>query len=533
MDYNTKSMTILVVDDTPENISIIGEYLSPYQVKVATSGLKALHIAETTDLDLILLDIKMPDMDGYEVCRKLKENPKTKEIPVIFLTVMSETMDKVKGFNLGAVDYITKPFQIDEVKSRIETHLTLSAYRKLLLNVNQELEKKIEARTRELLFAKNKAEEASRLKSYFLGLVSHELKTPMIGIIGFSEILVDEIEDENLKAYAAAAQQSAKRLEATLSSILNLAEYYANKQTIKLIPINLNKRIKSLLSHLEKNAELKNLDFVLTDEEELTTAMDWAMLDVIINNVVGNAIKYTEKGKIEIRLYKETRNNNRYDCICVSDSGIGIPDEKQSTIFEEFRQVDESFTRNFQGIGLGLSLVKKFIDLHDGIIELKSCPGKGSCFNILFHHITNIIIKENNNNSKQELVIPETWKEKKPKILVIESDLVNIKTEKKRVNGILNISTTNDGFEAIELAKKKKYDAIIINLNLEIGMPGIEVLKEIKKIKGYNQTPILGYTTTLTDKEYMFSFNEEDQPFLPKPNSQEELFELLIELFRN
>ena len=125
MNYDKKSMTILVVDDTPENISIIGEYLSHYQVKVANSGPKALQIAGNSDLDLILLDIKMPDMDGHEVCRKLKENPKTKDIPVIFITVMSETTDKVTGFNLGAVDYITKPFQIDEVKSRIETHLTL------------------------------------------------------------------------------------------------------------------------------------------------------------------------------------------------------------------------------------------------------------------------------------------------------------------------------------------------------------------------------------------------------------------------
>jgi signal transduction histidine kinase len=530
MEYNTKSMTILVVDDTPENISIIGEYLSPYQVKVATSGVKALHIAETTELDLILLDIKMPDMDGYEVCRKLKENPKTNEIPVIFLTVMSETPDIVKGFSLGAVDYITKPFQIEEVKSRIETHLTLNAYKKLLQNVNQDLERKIEARTRELLFAKNKAEEASRLKSYFLGLISHELKTPMIGIMGFTEILMDEAKDDSLKDYAIAANQSAKRLEATLESILNLADYYANKQAIKLIPINLNKRINKLLSHHRKNAELKKLDVVFIENEELTTAMDWAMFDVIINNVVGNAIKYTEKGKVEIRLSKEKRNNNKYDCICVMDSGIGIPDEKQSTIFEEFRQVDESFTRNFQGIGLGLALVKKFIDLHDGILELESQEGKGSCFKMKFPHVNNLFIKESNGKNKTEINVPDKWKTKKPKVLLIENDLIKIKSEQERIKNVLDIITTNDGFEAVELARKNMYDAVLVNLNLELGIPGIEIVKEIKIINGYEKIPILGYTTNLEDKNFISAFDEEDQQCLPKSNSQRELFELLKEL---
>jgi signal transduction histidine kinase len=479
MEYDLKKMTILVVDDTPDNISIIGEYLSPYQLKVATSGSKALQIAENTDLDLILLDIKMPDMDGYETCRRLKKNPKTKDIPVIFLTVMSDTTDKVKGFNLGAVDYITKPFQIDEVKSRIETHLTLNSYRKLLQDVNQELKIKVEERTRELLFAKDKAEEASRLKSYFLALMSHELRTPLAGIIGYTEILMEEIEKETLKDFAIGANQSAIRLKETFDSILNLSNFYAKKQTINLVPINLNERIGHILNHHYNSAELKKLNLIFFNEEEISTALDWAMFDIIFNNIVGNAIKYTEQGKIEIRLSKEKRNNNKYDCITVSDTGIGIPIEKQSTIFEEFRQGDEGMSRNFQGIGLGLSLVKKFVDLHDGILELTSSPGAGSSFKVLFPHVSNILFKEDKDDLNYNMVIPHSRTARISKILIVEKDPVNIKYEKLCLENLCEITIAEDGFTAIELSKRNIYDMILVNLNMGIGIPGIEVVKEI------------------------------------------------------
>jgi two-component system, sensor histidine kinase and response regulator len=529
MNDDIKSKSILVVDDTPENISIIGQYLSSYQVKVATNGQKALQIAEGTELDLILLDIKMPDMDGYEVCHKLKENPKTKDVPVIFLTVMSDTTDKVHGFELGAVDYITKPFQIDEVKSRIEAHLASNAYKKMLKNMNDELEKLVEERTSELLFAKAKAEEASRLKSYFLAIISHELRTPLTGILGFTEILMDEAEEKNLKDYAAAANQSALHLKETFNSIIYLSDNYAKRQTINLFPINLNKRIENLLRHSKISAEQKSIDLVFHGEEEINTALDWIMFDIIFNNLVGNAIKFTDKGKIEIRLSKERKSNNHYDCITVSDTGIGIPIEKQSTIFEEFRQADEGMSRSSRGIGLGLSLVEKFVGLHDGIIELNSKPGAGSSFKIMFPHVCNIAARDNE-CADNDIIIPKAKFEKVPKILSVENNLDSIEDVRLYIKNIAEVNIADNGFTAIDLAKKNKYNAILINLKLAASISGIETVKEIKKIYGYNEIPIIGYVLNTVEEEPKSFFNKEELQYLSRPVNRKELINLLAEL---
>jgi len=371
---------ILLVDDTPANISILGEYLVDHRVKVALNGAKALSIANSDPKpDIIILDIMMPEMDGYEVCKRLKENPATSEIPIIFISAMNEVTDKVKGFQLGAVDYITKPFQVEEVKSRINTHLELNSLQKRLKNINQELEQKVIDRTAELLIAKSKAEESSRIKSYFLELMSHELRTPMNGILGFSDVLMKEIADNTQRDYAEFIHKSAKRLHNTLDSILTYSSIESGKLFVHYTEFDIMEKSQNLFKIHEIRALLKHLSITLTvSVPNLKVTMDEIMYETIFNNLLSNAIIYSDSGTISVEVINEGNN-----CILkVLDMGRGIPPEKMEIIFEEFRQVEEGIQRSFEGLGLGLSLVKKYINLLHGSINVESEVGKGSLFSV-------------------------------------------------------------------------------------------------------------------------------------------------------
>ena len=528
---------ILIVDDTPENLTILGEYLSEFKVKVALSGAKALSIAtDDPKPDLILLDIMMPEMDGYEVCRRLKEDNSTKEIPVIFISAMNEVMDKVKGFELGAVDYITKPFQLEEVKSRINTHLTLAALQRRLKNINQELEQKVEERTVELLVAKDKAEESSRVKTNFLALMSHELRTPMAGILGFSEFLMNELDNEVFIDFAKSINESGQRLRDTLDSILNLSKLESEKMKAVYSKFDIIEESEKLLKGLELNAQSKNLQ--LTFKPELTNPvikLDKIMYQIIFNNLVNNAIKYTKAGRVTAEIFSESVAEMPYTCLRVSDTGIGIPSDKHEYIFEEFRQVDEGMKRNFEGVGLGLSLVKKYVALLEGKIELISEPGKGSVFTIKFpaklsnlnrNDIESRIKKSKSKSGQQK----DRNADQTPKVLLVEDEATNRKIAKLYLADFCELDMADNGVKAIDLATRNFYSAILMDINLGQGLSGIEVTREIKKLDRYKDVPIIAFTAFALDGDEETFLEEGCTHYLPKPCSRDELIDLLNEV---
>jgi len=384
MILNKSNDTILIVDDRPENVSILASYLSDYKIKVALDGTKALGIIESGVYPtVILLDVDMPDMDGYEVCQRIKASDVTKNIPIIFISGMSELQSKVKGFRCGAVDYITKPFQLEEVKSRVNVQIELANYRDKLENMNIILEQKIEERTHELMIAKEKAEEVSRLKSHFLALINHEIRTPMMGIMGFSDILIEEVKDGLLSGFARNLKESAVRLKETLESILNISLQESDTKMIIRDNINISNRVKELLITHTQQAKKKGLNISVKNTlSNDVVFIDKTMFDIIFNNIVGNAIKYTETGWITIEYSDYYEKNSLILCLKVSDTGIGIPISKHKIIFEEFRQADEGMERSYEGVGLGLTLVKKYVDLQNGEVILDSDIGKGTMLTV-------------------------------------------------------------------------------------------------------------------------------------------------------
>lgn len=522
MNYSPKEMTILIVDDTPENISVLGDFLSNYRLKVATSGHKALKIADSIKLDLILLDIMMPEMDGYEVCKRLKQKPETKDIPVIFLSALKEVKDKVTGFKMGAVDYITKPFQIEEVNSRIEIHLTLSTYRKRLENINEELERMVSERTQQLFIEKNKAEEANKLKLHFLALMSHELRTPMVGILGFSEVIYEECETSTLKDYANNLHVSAARLNETLNSILNFSAHQAGKHTADLRPVILDDYVEKILKKYKIYAQLNGIEVRFSPNGTINTMTDHTILGIVVNNVLNNAVKYTLSGFIQVDLSTELHNNNLYACISIKDTGIGIDKSQHELIFEDFRQVDEGLSRSFEGVGLGLSNAKKYIVLLNGFIELESEPGKGSTFKIFFPFISNFSLEEAQISEKQ-FRMPE----RKYKILIVEDNQFTVELEMLYLREFGELIDVDNGYAAIHKARNYQFDAIIIDVSIGQGISGLAVIKEIKKISGYENTPIIAFTALAMEGDKEFILNSGATHYLPKPGSKKELIEIL------
>ncbi len=529
MVINTSEITILIVDDTPQNIDILGEYLSEYRIKAAADGEKALRAIETgSKPHLVLLDIMMPGMDGYEVCRRLKRNENTKDIPVIFITAMSEVEDKVKGFEHGAVDYITKPFQLEEVKSRIETHIALSLYRKELENINQKLEFKVQERTRELVSAKEKAEEANKLKSHFLSLISHELRTPMAGILGFSEVLVEETTNAELKEFAGMLYSSAQRLKDTIESILSLSKLETHNRLIRPQECDILAEANKVIEKYQPTANEKGIKLAVQGTwNNHEVYLDKSMFSLIFENILNNAVKYTDKGEVTIRLFNEKLDGEDAICFSIADTGIGIPADKQQIIFEEFRQVYEGMERNFEGVGLGLSLVKKYVSASGGAIDLVSDLGKGSKFTVK--------LKQSKREGEEENAIsaavskPPAKKIAKgmPTILLVEDDFINIEIAKFYLRGFANIDVAKDGFNAIDLAREKQYDAVLMDINLGRGLSGVEVTKEILSIEGYNSVPIIACTAFAMVGDEQKFLQDGCTHYLPKPYTKEDLIDLL------
>lgn len=292
-----KKSTILIVDDVAENLIVMGEILSQYNIKIAKDGEKALSIVkESRDISLIILDIMMPGIDGFETCRRLKKDPSTFDIPVIFMTSLSDTEDIVKGFELGAVDYVTKPIKGKELLARVNTHLTLSLLQREMKLINKLLEAKVVERTAELQAAKEKAEESSKLKSHFLSLMSHEFRTPLNGILGYAELLMLELTNEEWKEFAEGIYNSGRRLTETLNSILNLARFESDQKEIIPASFNVIDRLNQLLQSYHLMAKQKDVTLkVNSNIAEIDFKTDKTIFDICINSLLSNAVKYTKK----------------------------------------------------------------------------------------------------------------------------------------------------------------------------------------------------------------------------------------------
>ena len=363
---NTGTPIVLVVDDTPANLGLVVECLEgkSLRVAIARDGDEALRRAELVLPDLILLDVMMPGLDGFETCRQLKAMDKTRDIPVIFMTSLTQTDEKIKGFRAGAVDYVTKPLQMEEMAARVNTHLKLRALQKLQEEQNALLQKEVKTR--------QQAEEA--LIEVVNGVrnvsnaIAHDLRTPLTELRSRLEVLTLTLRrkgNEETLPELEVALSDVDHVIRIFNALLRLAEIDAGVRRSGFLPSDLGTIVSDAVEFYQPLAELRGVALSLKCEENLMAVGDPLLLAQAIGNLIDNALKFARDGG-EIKL--AAARHGDMITVSVADDGPGIPDMEKPKVTERFYRGDAS--RGTPGVGLGLALVKAVATLHRGSLDL-------------------------------------------------------------------------------------------------------------------------------------------------------------------
>jgi two-component system sensor histidine kinase/response regulator len=382
------SSSILIVDDNPQNLQVLGKVLkdNKYEIEFATNGDAALGWLNIRQFDLILLDINMPGMNGFEVCRKIRLNPVLNNVPVIFLSAESERESILKGFELGAQDYITKPFDSRELLVRVRTHLVLKDSLEKLAELNKSLEEKVIERTQQLKEANEKLEalnfrliDLDKAKSDFLNLISHEIRTPLNGIIGPLELLKGTVYTSEIGELVQILDMSVKRLEKFSLDALLITRLKTKQLEIRKEEINLSGLINKVIDESKEKLQLENIRVKRNDE--ITQGLITGEVDLIkkcIGNIFDNAVLFSPKDSvIEINTYTKDQTII-YE---IKDNGKGFPKGVIDHVFELFATGD-ACKDNCSGIGLPIA--KMIMEAHGGSITVDNNRGGGASVKLLF-----------------------------------------------------------------------------------------------------------------------------------------------------
>lgn len=372
---------ILIVDDIPKNIQILGNILKnkSYHISYAQSGKEALSLIDVNDFDLILLDIMMPGMDGYEVCRQLKKDEKTSDIPIIFLTAKADKESVVNGFRSGAEDYLTKPFNADELLARVDTHLALKNQKAQLRQMNKTLEDKVAERTQQLEEANSQLRSLERAKSDFLSIISHELRTPLNGIQGLIELLEDESQTNEQSEYLDYLKEASDRLVKFSEIAILVTSLKLEKYKLSYSPQRVSYLIDNILEKFRQVADEKNVSIHTSiSPEDIKISLDFDLVRSSLEGLLDNALKFSpENGCVDICAYLEDQR----PVLEFRDEGPGFSEEVLAKMFHYFNSND---VMNSEGLGLSVAAVKLVMDAHGGKIDIKNRNTKGAVIKLIF-----------------------------------------------------------------------------------------------------------------------------------------------------
>ncbi|NQU33155.1 MAG: hybrid sensor histidine kinase/response regulator [Bacteroidetes bacterium] len=381
---------ILIVDDNPKNIQLLAKLLSDngYSIETVMSGAEALFWINEDNFDLVLLDIMMPEMDGFEVCDKIKANPENSDLPVIFLTAKTDVESLTTAFEKGGWDYLTKPFNSEELLARVRTHIDLKKAKERLKDVNQWLEAKVGERTKELkksnkelAQAKAELELLDNAKNEFLKILSHEIRTPLNGIMGGLELLKLVELPKETEDFIYMLDESISRLEAFSIKALDISQIRIKGADV-IIPdqIFALHMVNDCIDGLIEKIEEKKITIVLTGiPDTLFFIGDKYFIKKCFSNILSNSINFSpENGKVTI----DTIDENGKVSFIIKDNGPGFPAVVQNTIFNPF-VLGEDHMDKFTG--LGLNLVKLIMEIHSGDISISNGTDGGAIVSLTFN----------------------------------------------------------------------------------------------------------------------------------------------------
>jgi len=513
-----RSQKILVVDDSLTIRMQIKDLLESngFEVILAGGGEQCLNILAETKPDVILLDVIMPDIDGITVLKKIRSNQQISDIPIFILTGVTDVENKVSGLNAGADDYLTKPFEVEELVARVNVILR-----------NRELQMHLDN-------ALKMAESANKAKSDFLANMSHEIRTPMNAIIGMTHLLLKTGLDEKQFDYASKVKISAESLLGIINDILDFSKIEAGKLDIETVDFNLNEILSNLSSLIGMKTQEKDLELVFSLDSKIHTDLigDPLRLGQILLNLANNAVKFTDEGEIIVivELLEETASDVLLR-FSVKDTGIGLTDEQKEKLFQSFQQADSSTTRKYGGTGLGLAISKQLSEMMGGTIGVQSELGVGSTF-----YFTARLGKQQT-KIRERNVIPDAIKQLK--VLVVDDNDVSRKVLEHYLESFFfNVESSASGQEALRAVQQLKrngqrgVDLIFMDWQMPV-MDGIETSKRILEDPDLVPHPKIIMATAYGREDVMKQAVDIGlSGFLLKPVTESMIYDVVVDAFK-
>lgn len=537
-----KDIRVLVVDDDPDIRFATARILknAGYETLQAETGEQCLRVLRNNNIDLVLLDVVLPDFNGYEICRDIKSDEDLSDVFVIMISGKRTSADEQsKGLEIGADGYLKRPITKRELLAWLQALVRIiKAERE-----KEQLIYKLEATTeslrkseQDLLKSKQKAENANKSKSQFLANMSHEIRTPLNGVQGMLQLLDATPLNEEQQEYVSLASSSTKRLTKLLSDILDLSKIEAGKihmREEKFQPEEILQYLEDILD--QSNKENGNELFVNIESNVPKNLIgDSTRLTQILFNLVGNATKYTKQGRIDIlvSLIPDLNKNKCRILFIIQDTGEGIADEKLDQVFETFTQANQSesvYSRENEGVGLGLPLVKYLVNLMGGNIAIDSLVGQGTTvYASLPFAIAEDSIEQNHTSKEAVPEVEGKGKLEGYKILLADDDSITCLVVKRLLEKQgLEVHLVGDGQEAWKAAEKYEFDCILMDIQMPI-MDGVEATQKIRSSHlSSRNVPIIALTAYAMsgDKEKFLEAGMDD--YVSKPVGKLKLLEVI------
>jgi CheY-like chemotaxis protein/HPt (histidine-containing phosphotransfer) domain-containing protein len=526
---------ILLVEDNEAVRFVMANNLKRqgYKIWEATNGNDAIETCRKTMPNMILMDLAMPGMDGFEACASIKQLPGGNQVPIVMVTAFDDPDSIKKGFRAGAMDYLIKPVPKALLDSRVKLILLANQTRETLADQIEQRTRALASSNLDLEMAKRKAETASRAKSEFLANTSHEIRTPMTAIIGMTRLALDETDiAPELEDRLHTILNSSYALLRIINDILDFSKIDAGKLELDPTPFNIRNSLNVVKKSLEVVALDKNLSFSVEMNEDVPNFLygDMGRLQQIIINLTNNAIKFTEKGKVQITVEIAEKGLEKTGkaiiLFKVTDTGIGIPEDKQKIIFQPFTQAEGHTTRKYGGTGLGLSISKRLIHIMNGEIGIESKESQGT---IVFFTVPLDI------SSSSECETPVLNDDITPgdidlsnyRVLLVEDNKIN----QKVAVGILKksgikIDLAQDGQEAVNSVKNSSYNVVLMDIQMPV-LDGLEACRQIRLDDRFKELPVIAMTAHAMkgDRELCISSGMND--YISKPIDPDQLILVL------